>query len=106
MFGRRVFGSSQIPRSMFAAVGISSQRQAMRVLPPLIPVVALSIKVGLSSVTVQNITDGDWVGISNGDAAIVQEMLKVLSRQLGFVAFLELWCVGRLARFCPVNGFY
>lgn len=38
MFGRRVASSCRIPANMYARLGISSSQQAMRMLPPLVPI--------------------------------------------------------------------
>lgn len=102
MFSRRVFGSGAIPRTMYTRLHISSNVQAQRLVPSLIP---LSVSIQ-RSVPLQRLLEisgqecpTPLKELSGADPIILRAFLdSVASMQLNFLKLLELWGIGRPLR--------
>lgn len=99
MFGRRVFGSGPIPRSMYARLRISTPAQASRLLPtlvPLSPALALSAG-GLARAILQGSAETvPRLDVADQDPVLLRALLESVSPlQLGFSRLFELWGIAR-----------
>lgn len=79
MFGRRVASSIPIPPAMYQALHISSQRQALRMLPPLVPLASQVAKVVASSVPSSN--GGAAPTVESCASAVMSMMMIGMSQQ-------------------------
>lgn len=99
MFGRRVFGSTAIPRAMYARLHISSPAQASRMLPMLVPLTpSLSQSVGgmVNAVALGSLEVLPRFEGSEQDLASLKALLESISPlQLGFSRLFELWGIAR-----------
>lgn len=105
MFCRRVASSARIPAMMYRALHISSQRQAMRILPPLVvvPAVARSLvpsgALMLTSLGLQPLSDNllsQWGALNPED---LFEVLQSTSRgMMELRVGSGMWCVNSI---CP-----
>ncbi|KAK7198209.1 hypothetical protein NESM_000777800 [Novymonas esmeraldas] len=99
MFGRRVFGSGTIPRSMYARLHISSSAQATRMLPmlvPLTPSLAQSVGGAMSAVAQGSLESMPKFEVGELDPASLKSLLESISPlQLGFSRLFELWGIAR-----------
>lgn len=102
--GRCVFASGPVPRRLYSTLHISSQRQANRVLPSLVPVSALFSSSGaacmagkssflaLQQVTeVSNTIGGSDISVIAGITEDVRIMLSTLSSSGPFTALSLRW---------------
>ncbi|KPA74106.1 hypothetical protein ABB37_09395 [Leptomonas pyrrhocoris] len=99
MFGRRVFGSTAIPRAMYTRLHISSPAQATRMLPMLVPLTpSLSLSAGgmLNAVTLGSLEAPPKFEIGEQDPVSLKALLESISPlQLGFSRLFELWGIAR-----------
>lgn len=99
MFGRRVFGSTAIPRAMYTRLHISSPAQASRMLPMLVPLTpSLSQSVGgmMNAVAVGSLEAMPKFEVGEQDPAALRALLETVSPlQLGFSRLFELWGIAR-----------
>ncbi|KAG5476531.1 hypothetical protein LSCM1_04245 [Leishmania martiniquensis] len=99
MFGRRVFGSTAIPRTMYVRLHISSPAQATRMLPALVPLTpSLSQSVGgMANALAQGTAESmPRLEVGEQDPASLKALLESISPlQLGFSRLFELWGIVR-----------
>ncbi|XQJ27933.1 hypothetical protein NXY56_003939 [Leishmania guyanensis] len=99
MLGRRVFGSTAIPRFMYTRLHISSPAQAARMLPVLVPLTpSLSQSVGgmMSAVAQGSLESMPTLEVGEQDPASLKALLENISPlQLGFSRLFELWGIVR-----------
>jgi hypothetical protein len=74
MFGRRVASSLPIPQAMYSALHLSSRKQALRVLPPLVPLASQIAKVVASSIPSSN---GGAAPTTESCASAVMDMMMI-----------------------------
>ncbi|ORC92816.1 uncharacterized protein TM35_000021420 [Trypanosoma theileri] len=106
MFSRRVFGSSAIPRSMYTTLRISSQAQARRMLPSLVP-----LAPGLAASTRAVTPLAQCISLSMPvletaelDPILLHDYMESISPvRVGFLRLLELWGIGRTVMSRPFN---
>ncbi|KAG5502283.1 hypothetical protein GH5_05256 [Leishmania sp. Ghana 2012 LV757] len=100
MFGRRVFGSTAIPRTMYARLHVSSPAQAARMLPVLVPLTpSLSQSVGgmMNALTQGSLESMPTLEVGEQDPASLKALLESISPlQLGFSRLFELWGITRV----------
>ncbi|KPI83188.1 hypothetical protein ABL78_7788 [Leptomonas seymouri] len=99
MFGRRVFGSTAIPRAMYTRLHISSPAQASRMLPMLIPLSpSLSQSVGgmMNAVALGSLEAQPKFEVGEQDPASLKTLLEsIYPLQLGYSRLFELWGIAR-----------
>ncbi|KAG5502010.1 hypothetical protein JKF63_04281 [Porcisia hertigi] len=98
MIGRRVFGSTAIPRCMYTRLHISSPGQAARMLPMLVPLTpSLSQSVGGVNALVQGSLESmPTLEMGEQIPASLKSLLENISPlQLGFSRLFELWGIIR-----------
>lgn len=99
MFGRRVFGSTAIPRAMYTRLHISSPAQASRMLPMLVPLTpSISQSVGgmMNAVALGSLEALPKLEVGEQDPASLKALLESISPlQLGFSRLFELWGIAR-----------
>ncbi|GET89596.1 hypothetical protein, conserved [Leishmania tarentolae] len=100
MLGRRVFGSTAIPRSMYTRLHISSPAQAARMLPVLVPLTpSLSTSIGgmMTSVVQGSLESTPTLEMGEQNPASLKSLLESISPlQLGVSRLFELWGIFRV----------
>ncbi|CUI14154.1 Hypothetical protein, putative [Bodo saltans] len=94
MFQRRMFCSSQIPRSMYAALHIQSAKQATSMLPSLVslPSQTRLIASGVSQTAMESIR-GSQAALNTN--VVLEDLIAVMMAELGSCA--SLWCKRNLS---------
>ncbi|RNF12360.1 hypothetical protein TraAM80_00371 [Trypanosoma rangeli] len=100
MFGRRIFGSSTIPRAMYATLHINSSMQARRMLPSLVPLTSSITGTSWAVMPLVQCTSPSMPVLETAemDPAFLHDFLETISPvRAGFLNLLELWGIGRMA---------
>ncbi|PBJ74813.1 hypothetical protein TcG_07210 [Trypanosoma cruzi] len=99
MFGRRVFGSSTIPRAMYATLHINSSLQARRMLPSLVPLTSSVAGTSRSLMPMVQCTSPSMPVLETAelDPVLLGDFLRsIFPTKDGFLRLFELWGIGRM----------